>query len=182
MAGFHPRFVCLALLLSGDVAVTRGKLTQVQLNKKLAKLDLELAEKLLEIRYIRSPINGTITKIASRPGEHANAGDIVVTVADTANIVTEIPLSGHILENLVEGACIPLRVAGSSVTRLAKVLSISPLAGAKNGEKIVKVAFANPEPGLPVDSQQYELLVPEGTKFAPITKAAPPAAQPAPKG
>ncbi|MEI6339375.1 MAG: hypothetical protein WCQ57_12465 [Verrucomicrobiota bacterium] len=60
--------------------------------------------------------------------------------------------------------------------------SISPLAEAKNGEKIVKAAFANPEPGLPVDSQQYELLVPEGTKFAPITKAAPPAAQPALKG
>jgi len=120
--GFSPE-VCL----SGPASVrrcrghSRCKLKQVQLNKKLAKLDLELAEKFLEIRYIRSPINGTITKIASRPGEHANAGDIVVTVADTANIVTEIPLSGHILKNLLEGACIPLRVAGSNVTRLAKV-------------------------------------------------------------
>jgi len=166
----------------GEVDAIRGKLTQVQLNKKLSKLDLELAEKLLEMRYIRSPIAGTIMKIAQRPGERCAVGDIVVTVSDTANIVTEMPLSGQILNHLQEGASIPLRVAGSRTTQLAKVLSISPLAGATNGEKMVKVAFANAEPGLPIDSQQYELLMPEGTKLAPITTAAPAAAPSAPQG
>jgi len=134
------------------------------------------------MRFIRSPIKGTIVKIAQRPGERVNAGDIVVTVADTTNIVSEIPLSGQILKHLQVGASIPLRVAGSGATQLARVLSIAHLDGAKNGEKLVKVAFANPDPDLPIDSQQYELLMPEGTKLAPITKVAPPAAAPAPKG
>lgn len=167
-------------IAQGEADATRGKVSQAYLNKKLAKLDLELAEKLLEMRSIRSPIQGTIVKIAQRPGERVNAGDIVVTVADTTNIVTDIPLSGQILKSLQVGASIPLRVAASGATQLARVLSIAPLDGAKNGEKLVKIAFTNPEPDQPVDSQQYELLMPEGTKLAPITKAT--AAAPAPKG
>lgn len=158
----------------GEAEITRGKLKQARLNKQLAALDLELAEKMLEMRYIRSPINGTVMKIERRPGQRAAAGDVVVTVADLSNVEAEVPLSGHILGRLKEGDSIPIRLAGGEFTRLAQVVAVNPLAGAKNGEKMVKIAFANSSPETALASQSYELLMPEGTKLAPVTKAAPP--------
>lgn len=163
----------------GESDISRGKLTQAELNRKLSRLDLELAEKMLELRYIRSPMDGVLISIATAPGERAAQGDKTVVVADTDEVVSEMPLSGTFLNTLQEGATFPVRLAGSTISHSAKVVSILPMAGAKAGEKVVKLVFANADKTIPLNSQNYDILLPEGAKAA--TPPKPPASPPAAK-
>lgn len=154
----------------GELETARGKADQAKLNKELAKLDLELAENVLNMRFVFSPINGTVLEIARRPGEKANAGDAVVTVADLTSVQAEIPLVKDSIKGLSVGDSLPVRIPGSNTVRVAQVSAISPLAKAKNGEQLVSIIFPNLAPGESLARQSYELLLPHGAKLAQISQ------------
>lgn len=164
----------------GEVDVIHAKLAQAHLNKKVGQLDFELAERLLEMRFVRSPIAGMVTSMSKAPGERAAAGDILVVVSDLSQLTAELPLTGQALETLKTGDGIPLRAAGSGAAQLARVISVDPVQGAKQGEKVLKVVFNNAWPTQALGDQKYELQMPEGTKLTPLAKTTPPA-KPKPK-
>lgn len=150
-------------ILEGDAAVTRAALKQTNLNREMAQLDMELAEKLLERRYIRSPINGTIVAIAHPPGEQVGAGEAVVTVSDFSTLAVEVPLTGQALSSLETGDNFILQT-GSGGQRLARVLSVQSLPGGAANSRLVKLLFANTRPSNP---ESYKVLLPEGVESAP---------------
>lgn len=144
--------------------VANGKLSQAKLALELAKLEFELAEKLLENRYVRSPINGTVVDIAKRRGDKVNQGDIVVTVADMTTISAELPVTLDSAKNLAVGDTIPVRLAGTQLIRNARVEAISPLAHSQSGEKVVRVVFDNMRPQDALSNLNIEALLPPGLK------------------
>lgn len=156
-------------ILEGDAAIARAALKQSNLNQKLAQLDMELAEKLLERRYIRSPIDGTVVAIADSPGQQTSAGKAVVTVSDFSTLAVEVPLSGQGLSSLGTGDNFILKTS-SGGQRVARVLSVQALPGGTPSSRLVKLLFANSLPGAP---ESFQVLLPEGIESAPAAAGKP---------
>jgi len=150
-------------ILEGDAAISRAAIKQANHNHVMAQLDMELAEKLLERRYIRSPINGTIVAIAHPPGKQAGAGEAIVTVSDFSTLSVEVPLTGQALSSLETGDNFVLQTA-SGGQRLARVLSVQSLPGGAANSRLVKLLFSNTRPDTP---ESYKVLLPEGVEGAP---------------
>jgi len=161
---------------NAQAQVANGKLSQAKMSLELSKLEFELAEKLLENRYIRSPINGTIIDMAKRRGDKVNQGDIVVTVADMTAVSAELPITAESAKALAVGDTFPVRLAGSQIVRNARVEAISPLEHSQSGEKVVRVVFENMRPQDALSQLKIEALLPEGLKS--VVRPKPPEPEP----
>jgi multidrug efflux pump subunit AcrA (membrane-fusion protein) len=159
--------------VQGQVKAAQGRLEIARMNAELAELELRLAEKLLERRFVRCALKGTVVEISRAPGDRAGEGDIVVTVADLNWMTALIPMTKESAAALAENAAFPLRLAGSSVTRVAQVIGMTPMQHGTKGEQMVQVAFANADPFSLVSQKAYEILLPQNLKTAPIAKQVP---------
>jgi multidrug efflux pump subunit AcrA (membrane-fusion protein) len=166
-------------LAMGQLKTSRGRLEVARMNKKLADLEVALAEKMLERRFVRAALEGTVIEISRAPGERAGEGDIVVTVADINWMTAFIPLTKESAAALGKSAFIPIRMAGSSVTRVAQVIGTKPMPNATKGEQLVQITFSNPDP-LTLPQKAFEVLLPQELKTVPIAKQAPAPAKPEP--
>ncbi len=147
--------------------IARAKLTQARMMLEMTKLELALAEKLLENRFVRSPIDGTVLEITKPEGTRAGAGDPVMTVANLDELSTEIPVTKDSLGSLAVGSTMPIRVAGSESVRHGRIASITPLAGAKNGEHTIRLVFENMRPTAPIAALALETILPPSVRPAP---------------
>lgn len=163
----------------GQLKTAQGRLEVARMNAKLAELELALAEKMLERRFIRSALDGTVIEISRAPGDRAGEGEIVVTVGDVNWMTAFIPLTKESAAALAQNAGVPIRMAGSSVTRIAQVIGTTPMPHATKGEQLVQISFANPDP-LTLPQKAFEVLLPQNLKTVPIAKQAPPPAKPEP--
>ncbi|MEX1117240.1 MAG: efflux RND transporter periplasmic adaptor subunit [Terrimicrobiaceae bacterium] len=155
----------------GQAQVARAKLTQARMMLEMTKLELALAEKLLENRFVRSPLDGTVIEITKVEGARVGAGDPVMTVANMDELATEIPVTQDSLGSLAVGASMPIRVAGSETVRQGRIVAISPLEGAKNGEHTVRVVFENMRPTVPIAALALETILPPAVRPAPPAPA-----------
>ncbi len=162
----------------GQAKAALGKLEQAKMNAELADLELKLAEKMLERRFIRCALKGTVVEIAKYPGDRAGDGDVVVTVADLSWITAVIPMTKESAAALASNAAFPVKIAGSSINRVAQVTGITPMPNGAKGEQMVRIAFANSDPLALVKQNIYEVLLPENLKTAPVAKQTPPPAKP----
>ena len=131
----------------GQQKSSQGKYDQAKMFAELAKLEFELAERMLEKRFMRASIKGTVIEIAKAQGEKAAEGDIVITVADLSELSAGIPMSSESAAALSPNASMPVRLAGSNITRIARVQSITALPKGAKGEQMVRIVFDNPNPG-----------------------------------
>jgi multidrug efflux pump subunit AcrA (membrane-fusion protein) len=154
-------------ILEGDAEIARAQIKQTNLNIKLAHLNMDLAEKLLERRYIRSPINGTIVAISHSPGKNVGAGEAIVTVSDFSTLAVEVPLVGESLSGLETGDSLTVLTEGGG-HRLARIVSMESLPGGAEGGRLVRLLFANTRPNSP---ESYQLLLPKGLQGAPPAKS-----------
>lgn len=162
----------------GQAKAALGKLEQAKMNAELAELELRLAEKMLERRFIRCALKGTVVEIAKYPGDRAGEGDVVVTVADLSWITAVIPMTRESAAALASNAAFPVKIAGSSLTRVAQVIGVTPMPNGAKGEQLVQIAFANSDPLSLVKQKVYEVLLPPNLKTAPVAKQSPPPAKP----
>ncbi|HRJ73476.1 MAG TPA: HlyD family efflux transporter periplasmic adaptor subunit [Terrimicrobiaceae bacterium] len=159
----------------GQQKSSQGKYDQAKMFAELAKLEFELAERMLEKRFLRASIKGTVVEIAKARGEKAAEGDVIVTVADLTELSAGIPMSSESAAALSPNASLPVRLAGSNITRIARVQSITALPKGAKGEQMVRIVFDNPNPARPLASQVCEVLLPEGVKALTIAKEPAPA-------
>ncbi len=77
-----------------DYNVAKQELALAVLNKRMAEIELQRSEALLEQRTIRSPIDGVVTLRTLGPGEYVNPESNVVTVAriDPLNVEAYLPV------------------------------------------------------------------------------------------
>jgi membrane fusion protein, multidrug efflux system len=144
----------------GQAQVARGMLAQAKMQVELAKLELALAERLLENRFVRATMAGTVVEVAKPRGARVNQGDAVLTIADLTNLSSNLVVTRDSLSKLSPGASLPVRMAGSETLRYATIDTIKPLAGAKNGEHEVRLIFENLSPGTPMAALPIEALLP----------------------
>jgi len=151
----------------GQAQVARAKLTQARMMLEMTKLEYALAEKLLENRYVRSPIDGTVIEITKPDGTRVGAGDPVMTVANLDELSTDIPVTKDSLASLAVGSSIPVRIAGSDTLRQGRIAAITPVEGAKNGEHTVRLVFENMRPTTPIAALALEAILPPSVRPAP---------------
>jgi multidrug efflux pump subunit AcrA (membrane-fusion protein) len=162
----------------GQAKAAQGRLESARLNAELAELELKLAEKMLERRFVRCTLKGTVVEIAKVPGDRVGEAEIVVTVADLNWMTAIIPMTKESAAALAENAVFPIRLAGNTLTRAAQVIGVTPMPHATKGEQMVQIAFANADPLSLIPQKAYEVLLPENLNTAPVAKQAPPPPKP----
>lgn len=77
------------------------------------RLDLEAARAALEDRIVRAPIDGRITDVRARPGQHVAPGDIVASIVDGSTSLEVVALlPGNDRPHLVPGMALRLELSG----------------------------------------------------------------------
>ena len=74
------------------VAVTRSELAQAELDRRLAAIDVERLDALLERRRLRSPVNGVIATVDMHPGEYADSSTAIATISEVDPLKVEVYL------------------------------------------------------------------------------------------
>lgn len=162
----------------GQAKAAQGKLETARLNADLADLELKLAEKMLERRFVRCALNGTVVEIAKAPGDRVQEADVVVTVADLNWMTALIPMTKESAAALADNAAFPVRLAGDTLTRAAQVIGKTQMPNATKGEQMVQIAFANTDSLALVSQKVYEVLLPQNLKTAPMAKQPSPPPKP----
>ncbi len=78
---------------------------------EVARIDLEVAQVLLDQTTVRAPFEGTVTRLHVVPGQYVRAGDPVATLSDLTKLSAEIPVDR---KSTKPGDNLELRIEGST--------------------------------------------------------------------
>ena len=132
------------------VAVGRSELLQAELDRKLAAIDVERLEALLERRLLRSPVDGVVAAVDMHPGEYADSSTIVATIAEIHPLKVEVYLPTEAYPKVRVGMRAEIRpqepIGGSHV---AEVASKDAQIDAASGLFQIQLRLPNPENAIP---------------------------------
>jgi RND family efflux transporter MFP subunit len=132
------------------VAVLRSDLLQAELDRKLAGIDVERLEALLERRLLRSPVDGVVATVDMHPGEYADSSTVVATIAEVHPLKVEVYLPTEAYPKVQVGMRAEIRpqepIGGSHV---AEVVSKDAKIDAASGLFQIQLRLPNPENAIP---------------------------------
>jgi RND family efflux transporter MFP subunit len=132
------------------VAVVRSDLLQAELDRKLAGIDVERLEALLERRLLRSPVDGVVAAVDMHPGEYADSSTVVATIAEIHPLKVEVYLPTDAYPKVRVGMRAEIRpqepIGGSHV---AEVVSKDAKIDAASGLFQIQLRLPNPENAIP---------------------------------
>jgi RND family efflux transporter MFP subunit len=117
------------------LGATSAERRALEAAKEREMVELLLAQEAYERRHLRSPISGTVTKLAAKEGESIGPSEPVVTVVDTSRVrfMAAVPASaGHRLR-VGAGVRIELGQEAASRVRQARVVFVSPVTDPSSG-------------------------------------------------
>jgi macrolide-specific efflux system membrane fusion protein len=136
-------------------AEARHDLEVAVLNAELKKVEVDMAERMLERHRLVSPINGIVVELRRRLGEWVEPGMPVARIISTDPLRVEGFLDGRRLSRVQVGLPVRFTPAGDDakpVHYVGKLSFISPEANPVNGQIRIAAMFENPErrllPGL----------------------------------
>lgn len=134
-----------------DLVATRGRLDQLQAQKKREKLELQVAEQERAQRRLLSPVAGVVTKVLIDVGEWARPGDPMIELVDASVLHLQVNVPAAVARTVREGASLPVSFEPAlglpAVT--GTVGFISPAIDAASGLVEIRVRFANPGGRIP---------------------------------
>lgn len=135
----------------------------LEMSKRREQVDYELAQEALERRILRAPISGQIAKLEFRLGESVSPHEPVVHLVD----VSRVQFTGNIAAvdsgqiNVGDRVEVNFDMA-TAVTRVAKIIFISPITDAASGLVEVSAEFDNADGSLrPGIAGRMMQIVPE---------------------
>ena len=140
--------------------------------KKLAELDLQHAKANLDLRQIRSPIDGVVVKRYSTPGEFVEADPIIkLAQLDPLKIEVVSPVSNY--GKIVKGMRAEiLPDFGGYPNLIAEVVVVDKVIDAASGTFGIRLELANKDHSIPSGLKCKVRFLPE-VKQAAIVKTAP---------
>ena len=126
-----------------ELAKCRLELAQEAMEQ--VKLDLDLANRALEDRYVKTPIDGKVMDILKTAGERITVGDVVVTVGDFSRLKAEVSLSKEAAAKLVAGGLMAVKTSPAGRLVEAHIESITAVPNSAKGEQLIKLVFDNPD-------------------------------------
>lgn len=129
-----------------DVEITKANLLSATEQLAVDALEVEKLQAELELRILRSPINGIVAKIDYEEREFVSAPELVVVTVvqlDPLRIVFPIPTAAAL--QLRKDQPLTVRFPDSDVETQGRVEIVSPITDAESGMVRVKVLVANPD-------------------------------------
>lgn len=133
--------------LEMQTAGVTGDLTAAQQEKKREEIELHMAQRELERRILRSPIDGIITKLDIEQGEWAQPGKMVAHIVDTTKSFLEVNISVDDIYSRDLKQNSPLKIqfktGASDLQKIGTVSFISPIVDKSSSLVRVKIEFDN---------------------------------------
>jgi len=133
------------LRLEAELTVSRGRVEQLEAQKKRELLDYQAAEHERQLRHYRAPVAGTVAKIFPSVGEWVKPGDPLLHLVDVSTGVLQLVVPLQEARALRAGMVLPIRFEthmNDAPTR-GRVDFVSPVADPASGLVVVKVHFGN---------------------------------------
>lgn len=153
--------------------VAEADVLRARENLELAALELRRAEALLELRTIRSPIDGVVVKRILHPGEYADPLDLMELAAiDPLRVEVFAPVSmlGRVAVGMT--GSVTLEEPLSSVHE-ARVVVVDPVVDAASGTFGVRLEIPNQDHALPA-GVRCRVRLPDGSNAAERREVAEP--------
>ncbi len=134
-----------------DLVATRGRLDQLQAQKKRERLELQVAEQERAQRRLVAPVAGVVTKVQADLGEWARPGDPMVELVDSSVLHLQVNVPAAAARSVREGASLPISFEPSlNLPPVSgNVVFISPAIDAASGLVEMRLRFANPNGRVP---------------------------------
>jgi RND family efflux transporter MFP subunit len=134
-----------------DLVATRGRLEQLQVQKRRERSELQAAELDRAQRRLNAPVAGVVSKLLVDVGEWARPGDAAVELVDASVLHLRVNVPAAVARGLREGAA--LQVAFEPALGLAPAAGtvnlVAPAVDAASGLVELRVRFANPGGRIP---------------------------------
>ena len=150
--------------LEMQTAGVTGDLTAAQQEKKREEIELHMAQRELERRILRSPIDGIITKLDIEQGEWAQPGKMVAHIVNTTKSFLEVNISVDDIYSRDLKQNSPLKIqfktGASDLQKIGTVSFISPIVDKSSSLVRVKIEFDNSD-GAILLGMSATVLLPE---------------------
>jgi RND family efflux transporter MFP subunit len=154
---FRQNFVSSSAL---DEARTERKLAESELhvaveNQKLAELEVRRAEELLNMRTIRSPLDGVVVQRYLKAGEFANSNvkDPILKLAQVDPLNVEVVLPASLYGKIKKGDAASVIPETPGTTFSARVSVVDRLIDAASGTFGVRLELHNPNNVIPAGAK-----------------------------
>ncbi|WP_169309349.1 efflux RND transporter periplasmic adaptor subunit [Desulforhopalus sp. IMCC35007] len=128
-----------------DLALAQADLLTAKESRKIRLAELKQIEAQIEVKKIRAPIDGVVSRIFKTEGELVGLNDedalITVVQALPLHVIFHIPY--NFMGNLASGQKVTLHVNGQDEMVTGTVLYFSPLVNPESGTVRVKIGFAD---------------------------------------
>ena len=133
------------LRLEADLAASRGRLDQLDAQKKRELLEYQSAEKERQQRHTQAPVTGTVSKMFPEVGEWVKPGDPLLHLVDVSTGVLQLVVPLKEAKDLRAGSVLPIRFEThpEDAPTPGRIDFVSPVADPASGLVVVKVHFAN---------------------------------------
>ena len=133
-----------------EAKVVEQQLREAELNKELARLQMQHAEEVLLQRTLHSPVNGVVVERLLVPGEYRNEQTPILTLAQIDLLRVEVFVPTAFYGQILNGSSARVRpehpIEG---TYLATVTVVDRVLDAASGTFGVRLALPNPDLRLP---------------------------------
>lgn len=133
------------LRLEAELTVSRGRVEQLEGQKKRELLDYQAAEHERQLRHYRAPVAGTVSKIFPSVGEWVKPGDPLLHLVDVSTGVLQLVVPLQEAQALRAGMVLPIRFEThmNDAPTPGRVDFVSPVADPASGLVVVKLNFGN---------------------------------------
>ena len=150
-SAMHARKVVTLDLLEeseADLKLTEKQLEKARHNHTIAKLELERAKSLLEMRNIRSPVDGVVIEKLASPGEFVK-DEPLVHIAQLNPLKVEVILPVESFGEISKGDVIPVTIPMTGAIHDAEVDVVDEFIEAASGTYRMTLKIPNPDLSIP---------------------------------
>lgn len=131
-----------------DLKLTEKQLEKARHNHTIAKLELERAKSLLEMRNIRSPVDGVVIEKLASPGEFVK-DEPLVHIAQLNPLKVEVILPVESFGEISKGDVIPVTIPMTGAIHDAEVDVVDEFIEAASGTYRMTLKIPNPDLSIP---------------------------------
>ena len=135
-----------AAALVADKITSREKALEADIELKLAKVDVEIAQRKIDEKTIKSPMDGLLVRKLKEEGESVDRVEPMFEIINIDQLYLQFYLERSVAASLTQGREIEFWLTGEPQKKWrAKVDFISPGADAASGLFRIKLLFDNPD-------------------------------------
>ncbi|MFG0249328.1 MAG: efflux RND transporter periplasmic adaptor subunit [Phycisphaeraceae bacterium JB051] len=132
------------------VDIARAELANAQASLAQRQVSLELAKEELARLEVKAPFDGVVVRKHTELGQWVNQGNSIVEIISTGQIKAEVHVPESLINNMVTGSGIPLKIDPLNMETQGKISAIIPDGSSAARTFPVHILLENPEGALKV--------------------------------